>query len=244
MNTILKSKQKYIPGILGGMGPEATVDFITKVISQTPAASDQQHIRMLVDHNPKVPNRHAAIAGDGLDVATALAAMARGLENCGANFLLMVCNTAHAFQEDIKKSVGIPFVSIVDEVVSELESRWPRLNRVGVMAADGCLAAELYQKALTQAGKEVVIWSSAELDQFMSLLYRVKAGEPLLDIKPKMIQLATNLYERGADILIAGCTEIPLVLDAIPLPIPLLSSTDILVSRTIDYALGNKTLPD
>jgi aspartate racemase len=228
---------------LGGMGPEATVDFLAKVISQTDANCDQDHIRVLVDHNPKTPNRHAAIAGEGEDVGLILADMALGLECAGANFLLMVCNTAHAFQRDIEEAVEIPFISIVDEVIAELNTHWPRATRVGVMAAGGCLQTELYQQALAETNKIAVTWSAQELEQFMSLIYRVKAGDPVDEIRPQMEQLAQSLYQNGAEILIAGCTEIPLVLAAGALPIRMLSSTDILVSRTIDYALGNRPLP-
>jgi len=229
------------------MGPQATVDFMAKLVSRTNAARDQDHIRLIVDHNPTVPNRHEAIAGDRTEVSAALMDMARGLERAGADFLLMVCNTAHAFQQDIKDAVGIPFVGIVEEVVSELDSKWSDSRRVGVMAADGCLASGLYQRALREAGREPITWSDVELEQFMALLYQVKAGDALEKTRLRMEQLAQSLIVRGAEVLIAGCTEIPLILhnsDATSeLPFPLLSSTDILVSRTIDYAMGIKALP-
>jgi len=240
--------QKCIPGVIGGMGPQATVDFMAKLVAMTPADCDQDHIQMLVDHNPRVPNRHRAIAGDGAEVKRALATMARGLENAGADFLLMVCNTAHAFQRDIEAAIEIPFISVVDEVLAELDEQWPEVARVGVMAADGALAAGLYQDALEVGGREPVTWSKRELDQFMALVYRVKAGDSPVEIRPQMEQLAALLIERGAEVLIAGCTEIPLVMTATAAdtdiaPIPMLSSTDILVARTIDYALGARSLP-
>ncbi|MBE9540386.1 MAG: amino acid racemase [Proteobacteria bacterium] len=240
----MSSRQKFIPGVLGGMGPQATVDFMAKLVSQTQAQCDQDHIRILVDHNPGVPNRHEAIAGDGSEVKAALVDMARRMERAGADFLLMVCNTAHAFQEDIRVAVDIPFISIVDEAVSALDTRASHARRIGVMAAEGCLAAGLYQNALEQMGREAVMWSDAELDQFMSIVYQIKAGDAPDQLKLQMEQLAQVLVERGAEALIAGCTEIPLVLgDSDILSVPLLSSTDILVSRTINYALGDIALP-
>ena len=121
--------QKKIAGILGGMGPEATVDFIKKVIDKTNAKIDQDHIQMLIDHNPKVPNRHAAINGEGENIGPHLAKMALGLERAGADFLVMVCNTAHAFQADIQASVTIPFVSIVDEEILKLKSQYRWISR-------------------------------------------------------------------------------------------------------------------
>lgn len=243
----MSNRQKTIPGILGGMGPQATVDFMAKLVAQTNAACDQDHIRVLVDHNPGVPNRHEAIAGDGETVIAALVDMACTLQRAGADFLLMVCNTAHAFESQIRAAVDIPFVSVVEEVVSELDEQWPGLNRVGVMAAEGCLAAGLYQNALHRVGRVPITWSDAERDEFMSIVYRVKAGNNLAALRPQMEQLAQALVDGGADVLIAGCTEIPLILcdDGVAgaVHVPLLSSTDILVARTIDYALGNKALP-
>ena len=237
-------KQKCIPGIIGGMGPQATVDFLAKVVAMTPANTDQDHIQLLIDHNPRVPNRHEAIAGDGAAVGATLAKMAGGLQRAGADFVLMVCNTAHAFQADIEAAISIPFVGIVDEVIAQLLEQRPEVTGVGVMAAEGALAAGLYQDALLQNGKQPVTWTEPELKQFMALVYRVKAGEPPLKIRPKMEALAQLLVDRGAEALIAGCTEIPLVMPATThAGVPLLSSTDILVARTIDYALGVKPLP-
>ena len=240
----MSSRQKFIPGVLGGMGPQATVDFMAKLVAQTPAQRDQDHIRLLVDHNPGVPNRHEAVAGDGSAVKAALVDMARRLERAGADFLLMVCNTAHAFSADIKAAVDIPFISIVDEAVSGLDTMAPRAQRIGVMAAEGCLAVGLYQNALQRTGREVIVWSDAELDQFMKIVYQIKAGAAVGKLEQQMLCLAQALVDRGAQAMIAGCTEIPLVLgNSNKLSVPLLSSTDILVSRTIDYARGEKALP-
>jgi len=233
--------QKCIPGVIGGMGPLATVDFLEKIVAMTPANSDQAHVRLFIDHNPRIPNRHEAIAGDGTEVKVALAEMAAGLERCGADFVLMVCNTAHAFRGDIEAAISIPFISIVDEVVCELVAQRPQVGRVGVMAAEGALAAGLYQNALLARGLEPITWSEQELEQFMVLVYQIKAGESTQEIRPQMEVLAQLLVDRGAEVLIAGCTEIPLVMPATT--VPLLSSTDILVARTIDYALGSRPLP-
>ena len=225
-------------GILGGLGPDATLDFMSKVLANTEASCDQDHIRMLVDHDPTVPNRHDAIAGKTPSVGPQLAAMAVGLEQAGADFLVMVCNTAHAYSADIRAAVNIPFISIVDVTVEALAST--QAKQVGVMAADGALQAELYQRALEQAGFEAVLWSETELQQFMALVYRIKAGERDEDIAVGISSLASSLVFSGAEVLIAGCTEIPLFMNSDNTPAPLLSSTDLLVLRTIDIAKGLK----
>lgn len=235
-------KSEKVVGVLGGLGPEATVDFMAKLVAATPAGSDQEHIRLLIDHNPGVPNRHDAIAGRTPSVGPQLAVMARGLENSGADFLVMVCNTAHAYSSEIQAAVSIPFISIVDVSVDALAQQ-PRRS-VGVMAAAGCLQARLYQNALEAAGMEAVLWTDGELEDFMQLVYRIKAGERDADIGAGIKRLAASLVFSGAEVLLAGCTEIPLFLDARTAPAPLLSSTDLLVARTIALAQGKLPLPD
>ena len=231
-------KQELVPGIMGGMGPEATLDFMTKVLQCTDARADQDHLRLLIDHNPKVPNRHASIEGSGEDVTPYLLGMAANLERSGADFVVMVCNTAHAYQGAIADSLSIPFVSIIDEVVDELNENTTGKPAVGVMAAEGCLNAQLYQNALRDSGYPVKVWNQQHLEQFMELVYQIKAGDTGKQSTATMEHLANALVEQGAEILLAGCTEIPLVLDAKKLRTPLYCSTDVLVSRVIDYALG------
>ncbi|MEQ8801011.1 cysteate racemase [Haliea sp.] len=222
-------------GVLGGMGPEATVDFMARVLAATPARVDQEHIRMLVDHNPAIPDRHAAIAGTGPDIGPELAAMARGLEAAGADFLVMVCNTAHAYTEAIRTAVSIPFVSIVDVVMAAV-AEYPAAA-VGIMAADGCLQAGLYQRALAAAGREALLWTTAEQQRFMTLLWRIKAGERGPEVRAGLQALAASLEFAGAELLLAGCTEIPLVLEQGDTGVRLLSSTDLLVRHTVALAL-------
>ncbi len=225
-----------IVGVIGGLGPDATVDFMAKVIAATGANTDQDHIRMLVDHNPRVPNRHAAIASGDPVVGTELTAMATGLERAGADFLVMVCNTAHAWTADIRAAVSIPFISIVEVTVAAIADSGAR--KVGVMAAEGCLRAGLYQDALEKAGYQAITWGDGELQQFMSLVYRIKAGERGRELTEAMLELATVLVDAGAELLVAGCTEVPLVLDAGTAPAPLLSSTDLLAQHTVQLAQG------
>ena len=160
--------------------------------------------------------------------------MARRLESAGADFLVMVCNTAHAYSEEICAAVNIPFINMIDVVIEALQAH--PVQQVGVMAAEGCLRANLYQQALQQAGYTPILWTDSELEEFMQLVRRIKAGEYDGDIGGRMRGLAGSLGQRGAQLLISGCTEIPLVLSAADVPVPMLVSTDLLVQRTIALA--------
>jgi aspartate racemase len=231
----MTNKRKTV-GVLGGMGPDATVDFMAKVIALTPADKDQDHLRMLVDHNPTVPNRQTFILGGDEDPGPAMAAMARRLEAAGADFLVIPCNTAYAFQEHILDVVSIPLISIIDESIDAIGERAPDAKAVGLLATNGCLQAGVYQSAMAAKDLVAVMPEDDELEQLMTLVDGIKAGHKGSDVSTSMRKLAEALVDRGAAAIIAGCTEIPLVLDDSMLEVPLISSTDVLARRTVQFA--------
>lgn len=225
-----------IVGVLGGLGPEATLDFYAKVLALTPAEHDQDHLHLIIDSNPKVPNRNEAVAGTGPSPGPVLAAMAAGLERVGADFLVMVCNAAHAFQGEIEAAVSIPFVSIIAETCEATLQAVPELKTVGVLGSSGCLDAGLYQNAFAARGVATLVPQGADRDAFMKLLYRIKAGDKGAVVRQEMRALTTSLIAAGAEAIVAGCTEVPLVLGQGDLPCPLVNSTDVLAERTVFYA--------
>ncbi len=237
------TRASKIVGVLGGMGPEATVDFLAKVIALTPADKDQDHVHMLVDHNPKVPNRQFAILADGEDPRPALAVMAQGLQEAGADFLVVPCNTAHVFQSAITTATTIPLISIIDVTIEAISVQCPGAGKVGVLATDGCLRAGIYQDALADAGYEAILPSDVELQELMQLLNGIKGGVQGDEVTAAMRQLANALEARGAQAIVAGCTEIPLVLEATMLSVPLISSTDVLAQKTVQLARGEIPVP-
>lgn len=230
-------------GVLGGMGPDATVDFMAKVIALTPADADQDHIRMIVDHNPKVPNRQAAILEGGADPGPELSAMAQRLEKAGADFLVMVCNSAHAFLESAREATNIPFVGIIESSMDEIEKTCPQARRVGILATDGLIAAGIYQRAVEQSGRIPVLPEDGDLARLMTLIRKIKAGDRSSQVAQEMGTLAELLASGGADAIIAGCTEVPLVLNAANISVPVIASTDALARRTIALARGLEPLP-
>lgn len=231
----MTNKRKVV-GVLGGMGPDATVDFMAKVIALTQADKDQDHLHMLIDHNPTVPNRQTFILGGDEDPGPAMAAMARRLEAAGADFLVIPCNTAYAFQESILDVVSIPLISIIDETIDAVGEKVPEAKSVGLLATNGCLQAGVYQSAMSAKNLAAVLPEEDELEQLMILVNGIKAGNKGSDVSASMRKLAQALVDRGAAAIIAGCTEIPLVLDNSMLEVPLISSTDVLAQRTVQFA--------
>lgn len=221
-------------GIIGGMGPAATVDFFAKLLEATHAERDQDHLRVLIDCNPRVPDRNAAIAGRGPSPGPQLSASALGLERAGADVIVISCNTAHAFQDEIEAAIAIPLMSMIEATADAALAQSP--SRVGVLAADGCRRAGLYQRAFAARDVEALFLPDEAQLEFMHLLYRIKAGDVGDASRRRMEALGTSLNARGAEVVIAACTEVPLVLSSDALAAPLIDSSDALVRRVVAFA--------
>ncbi|MEO8923602.1 MAG: amino acid racemase [Caldimonas sp.] len=230
-------------GVIGGMGPLATADFLAKLVQATPVTIEQEHLRVLVDSNPKVPDRNRAIAGTGVSPGPLLAGMAAGLERAGANFLVMACNTAHVFESDIRVAISIPFVSIIDEASDECVRGHAGIRRVGLLATPACTASGLYQRALGRNGLSAVVLNRRDEEVFLGLLHAIKRDGVSRDLRIAMKRLAEALVADGAEMVIAGCTEVPLVLDAADLAVPLLDATSNLARRCVQYARRQSPFP-
>jgi aspartate racemase len=220
-------------GVLGGMGPAATIDFLSKLLSATPAQRDQDHLRVLVDSNPMLPDRNAAIAGLGPSPGPELARMAESLERSGAEAVVMACNTAHYFQAEIEAALSVPFLSMIEATADAVLARSPSARQVGLLAAAGCIDAGLYQRAFAARGVETLV---VDRSGFMAVLARIKAGDTGGGSRVAMRSLALALVEQGADALAAACTEVPLVLSQPDVPVPLTDSTAALVGRALAFA--------
>lgn len=221
-------------GVLGGMGPEAAVDFMATVVAMTPARTDQDHVHMIVDNDPSIPPRQDAILRDGTDPGPAMASMAKRLQDAGADFLVMPCNTAHVFNKAVTGAVSIPLLSIIDVTVAACRN----YERVGLLTTEACLKGGIYQAAMQALGKEMVLPTDEEITEFTELVFRIKQGDKSEPVAKGMLRMADALQTRGAQAIIAGCTEIPLVLNKSMLDIPLVSSTDELARQTIAFARG------
>ncbi len=231
-------------GVIGGMGPEATIDFMSKVLELTPAETDQEHVRMLVDQNPRTPSRQHALSGDGASPGPVMASAAARLEAGGADFLVLPCNAAHAWQDEITAAVSIPFVSIVDVSIAQALASVGDDAAVGLLTTPGCFAAGLYQRAMVERGRELVLQTPDELGEAMRCIDRIKAGDKSEPVADALKALAGRLVDRGAGAIIAACTELPLVLRAAMLKVPLVASTDALALKTVSIALGREPLPE
>lgn len=206
-------------GVLGGMGPLATLDFFSKVLAATPARGDADHVPLLIQSDPRIPPRPAAILGDGGSPLPELMAGRDRLIAAGASALVMPCNTAHFWFPDLSADCPVPFISIVDACVAELAPLVKAGDTVGLIATRATLAGRVFDAPLIQAGYTPVIPPDEVMDELvLPGIEQVKAGQ-LLPAGPLIARAVQALREQGASAVILACTETPVALDAVQSPL-------------------------
>lgn len=230
---------KIIVGVLGGMGPEATVELMRRVIQVTPARDDQDHIRMIVEHNPKVPSRiKALIDKTGESPAPVLADMAKRLEAAGANVLAMPCNTAHAYAGDIRAAVQAPLLDMIALTAERISRMALKNRRVGMLASTAVRTLGLYERALEVYGIATVY--PGNQDEVMRTIKAVKRGETGPDQRQALALAAEELQSKDADVLLIACTELSVLADRPDDKPNVLDALDVLVEEIVACGLGTR----
>lgn len=228
--------QKRIIGIIGGMGPLATVDLFRKIVEQTNASCDQEHIHILIDNNTNIADRTTALIGGGASPLPELQKSAEFLEQGGAQCLVMPCNTAHGFYEDVQKSVSIPVLNMISLTCNELLQQG--ITCAGLLATSGTIQTGVYEKYFHDI--ELIYPSDEEQPFVMDMIYGgVKAGKRNYD-SSVVQRIADHLLDRGAQCIILGCTELPLAMELYHLKFPSIDPTLVLAKGAIAFALGTK----
>jgi aspartate racemase len=212
-------------GILGGMGPEATAYFYELIVKHTKAEADQDHVKAIIYSNPEIPPRTDAILGKGPNPTPLLVEGFRRLKEAGADFVVMPCVTAHYFYPEIEEKADIPFISLLDESVKWAKAEFPELRKAGLLAATGTLESKLFHDIFGSAGIDVIHPEPDEQNQVMTAIFGpmgIKAGFTSGYPSEVLASIAKVLVARGADAIIAGCTEVPLALKDRDIPVPLI----------------------
>jgi aspartate racemase len=203
-------------GILGGMGPEATNMLCALITSLTPVGRDQDHIPVITYNNPGIPDRVRAVRGGGESPVPEMVRTARVLETAGADLLLLPCNLAHFYLDDVQQMIRIPLLNMIEETVRFAVENYPRCQRVGIIASTPTLECGLYEKAFLKHGRTLI--APDERDQETKVMRAIYGPDGIkcgFKTKPRALlkQVAQSLTKRGAEIIIAGCTEVSLVME-------------------------------
>jgi aspartate racemase len=223
-------------GILGGMGPEATSYIFELIIKNTRASKDQEHIQVIIYSNPKVPPRTDAILKRGPSPLPFLLEGAKILRQAGADFIIMPCITAHYYHPEIIKKEKVSFLNLLDETLSYTRQNLPHLKKIGLISSTGTIKSRLFHDAFSKQGIEIIDPNDEEQKDVMEAIFGkegIKAG--FTSGRPKKIiqEVAAKLIQRGAEAVIAGCTEVPLVIGDEDLPVPLIEPLRIVALTSI-----------
>lgn len=225
---------KQAVGVIGGVGPMATVYYMQRVIEMTKAGCDQEHINMLVFNDCDIPDRTAFITEKSPDnPLPVMVEDAKRLEAAGCEFVVIPCNTAHYFYDELEQAVEIPVVNIVEETIRYAKARVQDLSCVGIMATTGTIVTGTYQKYAERAGLSFAVPDEDEQNLLMRIIYDgVKAGKPVP--RADFDRVANHLRAKGAQCLILGCTELSVLKRDLPINDPdVLDSIDVLASETV-----------
>ncbi|GAA3000887.1 aspartate racemase [Actinokineospora diospyrosa] len=213
-------------GVLGGMGPAATVDFLDKLVRATGAERDQDHVPVVVWNDPRVPDRTDALCNGGPDPTAAMVTGANALLAMGASALVAICNTAHLFLPGVTRATGAHFLSMIDATVDEVGAMLPPGLPVGLVAGTATATSDLYARPLAAAGHPLVLPHPADQAEVMALIRAVKAGDVSTNTVDRLRRVVARLRAAGAGAVIAGCTELPIVFAKDPRPaLPVIDPT-------------------
>lgn len=220
-------------GILGGMGPEATILLMQKVLAAVSAQDDADHIPLIVHQNPQVPSRIAVlIEGEGEDPGPTLAAMAQGLQAAGAQALAMPCNTAHYYAPVVAAATNLPFLNMIDLTANALAAAGA--EKVGMLASPATRISNVFDACFAAQGL-CPVWTDDE-DGMLDVIRAVKAGSGADQTGPAMARQAQHLRAKGADHLLIACTELSLLTDHLPAGAAWTDSLDCLCAAITGFA--------
>jgi aspartate racemase len=227
-----EQKKEKIPGIIGGMGPEATVDLMQRIIANTVALDDIDHIRCIIDNNPKVPSRIKAILeSSGVNPGPCLAVMAKRLEQWGADFLVMPCNTAHYYYDYIADAVSIPVVHLIDLVVEKVIAEFGNLREIGMLGSTTIIKTALYQKRFEAHGMRTVYPDEDMQESLFRVVRQVKAGRRDGQVARDFVEICSQLGAKGIEVCILGCTELGVI--RAELPIKSIDAAEVLAQEVV-----------
>lgn len=219
-------------GIIGGMGPAATSLFFQKLIEYSGAERDQEHIEIFLHNNVNIPDRTRALVEEDQNPLDELARSVRLLEQCGVDFIAVPCMTAHYFLPELANKTSIPILDAIKETIRIVKSTVSQKGRVGILATTGTITTGLFQREMEKYGLQPLI-PSTDLQQLMVMesIYGesgIKAGNVGEGPKNKLKHVCENLTEMGAEAIILGCTEIPLVIGGNEASVPVIDPLEAL----------------
>lgn len=231
--------EKKVLGVLGGMGIDVTAEFLRRLVDVTSRRKatprEQEHLRVIVDHNPGIPDRTEAILGKGPSPLPDIVSSLGLLEKAGAGLIAVPCNTAHFWYPQMRRAVGVPVINMIEAVARRCLASGARC--AGLLATSGTVGSGIYQRVFEALGIGLLAPPAADQDRVLSLIMSLKAREDPNPTRESFLALGRDLAGRGSDVVIVGCTDISLVLGSGDLEVPVVDSLSVLAEASVEAAL-------
>jgi len=224
-------------GIIGGMGPAATLDLFSKILKATPAKKDQDHIHIIIDNFPQIPDRTAFLLGKGENPLPYILKSVRTLERANVDVLCMPCNTAHYFVEDIRKATPLPFISIIESTLNEIKSSFKDSKKIGLLASDGTIIGKVYHNIFEAERYRIITPLEEKQYEVMKIVYSIKAGKMEENVQT-FEEIIEHMKFLGSEVVILGCTELPILLKYFEPSLPVIDATSCLAKEIVNFATG------
>lgn len=222
-------------GILGGIGPWATLEMFKRFLEAVPAKRDQDYPRLIIYCNSKIPDRNKSIFGERESSIPALQETAQALEGAGADFIVIGSNGTHYYYDEIQKSVKIPVFNMIEETVNVLRTHHSKSKKFGLIAATCTVSKGIYQKYFTNTDQSLVTPNDKLQRKVLDAIYEVKIGK-LDTSKQSFIEVSKSLIDQGAEGIICGCTEVSVALHEGDINVPVIDPMQIAAEKAIEIA--------
>lgn len=238
---------KKVLGIVGGMGSVAATHTFQRIVELTPAEIDQEYIETIIHNNTRVPDRTDGILYGGASPLPEMQRSVNLLNNAGADFIIFACITSHYFIPDLRRDSKAVLIDGVAETTRHVHCSLPEIERVGVIASTGAVRIGLFQKALERLGLQSIILSPKDQETYFTepiyAPWGIKAGYCTGRSVERLMRAAEILIESGAEAIILGCSELPLVFASRQVSVPLIDAIDLLVKTAVNRCWGRIVVP-
>ncbi len=235
---MVEIKKEKIIGVLGGMGPYATVGIFKQIIDLTPAKKEWEHLRIIIDNNPKIPSRTRYFLYNEESPKYELIETAKNLEKAGADFIIMGCSTSYYWKYEVQKAINIPILDMFEESRKYILEKMPNIKKVGLLTADTVYDLKLFDKDFGKKDIEIIIPDEDGIKKIRDVIEYVKTNDFSNNPGDILKDVSISLIEKGVEAIILGCTELQIALKKSDLDVPIFDATKILALAAVNKAKG------